>query len=346
MRDYAKVIGSLIARAEHPNTPPAEAEAAKIKAEELMREYHIAEEEALAVDPGSILPVTKVVILRSGSAPISEMSNRIFEVFSTIANHCGIRHHIRRTDDWGVEATLVGYEGDVRYAEFLWTASHLMFSTRIDPSWSPERSEDENIFLLRQSGVERRRIADQAWGNGNEAAARSKVQRIYLRECARRGEEPLATGLGFTTSTYRESYADSFLRTLSRRLRNARDAANSATGLPVHHGRQERIDEAFYAVFPNLRPDTRPVPVADTWVDPRTNCAKCAKAKSGACNDHSYMRARAWTAEDERRAWQRENGASARAGRGAGRMAAEGVNVTRGHTTENRLDRANGALEG
>jgi hypothetical protein len=342
MRDYAKLIGSLLAKAES-TIHEAEAASYRAKAEELMREYRVSEEEALAVDPGSVMPVSKVMLIRTGSSPESEMSGRIYDIFSLIANHCGVRHFMSRTEDYGIQATVVGYEGDVRYVEFLWTAAYLMFSTRIDPSWSADRSEEENIFLMRQSGIERRRIADAAWGNGNDAAARSKVQRIYLRECARRGEEPLASGLGFTTSTYRESYADSFVTTLHRRLREARDAANSTAGLPVHHGRQERVDEAFYTMFPRLRPDTSPV-VA--WVDPRTECAKCKKAKSGACNDHSYMRPRAWTQADERRAWTRTNGASAVAGRGAGRSAAEGVNVTRGHSTENRLDRANGALEG
>lgn len=344
-RDYAALIGSLLAKADS-TTHEAEAAAYRAKAESMMRDYRVSEEEALAVDPGSVLPISRVLIIRTGNAPASEMSGRIYEVFSLIANHCGVRHFMERTADWGMQATITGYEGDVRYVEFLWTAAYLMFSTRIDPSWSDDRSEAENIFLMRQSGIERRRIADAAWGNGTDAAARSKVQRIYLRECARRGEEPLATGLGFTTSTYRDSYADSFVTTLHYRLRAARDAANSTAGLPVHHGRQERVDEAFYARFPNLRPDTRPYRPGQASVDPRTECAKCAKAKSGACNDHSYLRPRAWTAADERKAWTRQHGASAVAGRGAGRSAAEGVNVTRGHTTENRLDQANSALEG
>lgn len=342
-RDYASLIRSLLALAEHPNTPVEEARQAQAKAEGLMREYRVSEEEALAVDPGSVLPITFKIVLRSAGQGGSELTSYVYDIFGLIARHCGVRFHINRLADWSTEATVVGYEGDVRYAEFLWTASYLMFSTRIDPTWSPNRSEDDNIFMLRQAGIPRGQIADMAWGNGKDAAARSKVQRIYVRECARRGETPLATGLGFQSSSYRTAYADSFVTTLSSRLRVARDAANSVAGLPVHHGRQERVDEAFYGVFPKLRPDTSPVPA---WVDPRTECPKCAKAKSGACNDHSYMRERAWTQADQRRQDTRLYGASARAGRGAGSTAAQGVNVQRGHTSENRLDRANGALEG
>lgn len=345
MFNYATKIQGLLAHANDEANSDATRASYRAKAEAMMREYRIAEEEALATDPGSVSPITAKIVLRPGNAGQGDLRYSYITIFDLIIRHVGIRSHEEYMGDGSVVATVVGYEGDVRYAEFLWTAAYLMFSTRIDPTWDASRSDDENIFLLRNAGVERRRIADMAWGNGDDAAARSKVQRVYIREAARRGEEVRAAGLGFDTRTYREAYANTFVTTLSYRLRTARDAADSVGGGLVLHGRSDRVDEAFYGLFPGLRPDTTPVPVT-VWVDPRTGCAKCAKAKTGACNDHSYMRPGTWTQADERRAWNREHGASAQAGKASGRQAAEGVQIQRTHTKAGRIDAANTALEG
>jgi hypothetical protein len=232
-----------------------------------------------------------------------------------------------------MKATVVGYEGDIRYTEFLWTAAHLMFATRIDPVWDESRTPEENIFFLRNAGIERRVIADKAWGNGNQASARSRVQRIYIREATRRGEDPRATGLGFDTATYRQAYADSFTATLARRLRIARDAANSVGGGLVLHGRSERVDEAFYGVFPAMRPSTEP---AKPYVCPDcTDNKVCKRCKP-----------RAWTKADEAAYQRRTNSTSARAGASSGQAAADGVVITRGHTTASRLDASGRAIEG
>lgn len=341
--DYAAKIQGLLAYADD-ETQPDEARANyRAKAEQLMRAYRIAEEDALATDPTSATPMTHTVLIKNAGQGNGDLNSSYSDIFRLITKHTGVRVNIAYTGDWGLMATVVGYEGDVRYTDFLWTAAYLMFSTRIDPTWDKTKTEDENIFLLRQSGIERRRIADMAWGNGEDAAARSKVQRIYKREAARRNEPVMAAGLGFSTATYRQAYADAFQMTLSRRLREARDAADSVGGSLVFYGRSARVDEAFYVAFPHLRPTNTP---AEPWVDPRTGCAKCAKAKSGACNDHFYMRPRNWTQADEARHQARTNSSSAQAGRASGRTAAEGVTIARGTDRAGRLDPSGTAIEG
>jgi hypothetical protein len=336
-RDYAAIIGSLLAKAESTEHD-AEAATYRAKAEEMMREYRVSEEEALAIDPAAVSPVSRKITVRQAGRGQGDLAGWYGAIFGLIARHTGVRYHVQVSDDWSHVATVVGYEGDVRYTEFLWTAAYLMFATRIDPTWDTNRSEDDNIFFLRDSGIERRKIADMAWGNGDDAAARSKVQRIYVREAARRNEPVRAAGLGFDASTYRGAYADGFQMKLASRLRAARDAADSVGGGVVLHGRSDRVDEAFYTLFPNLRPDTLPVVFGP---DPEP-CPKCAKAKSGACRDHPVY---TWTKADQARADRRTYSASARGGRESGAAAAEGVTIARGHDKANRLDRANGALE-
>lgn len=324
--DYAAKIQALLANANDESLPEAARATYRAKAEQFMDTYRIAEEEALASDEASSKPILRRVRVTTRDARLSVYYQATFTV---IARHCGVRH----TFAWdnGYVADVVGYEGDVRYAEFLWTSALLMFSTRIDPRWDDAVSEDENVWRLRNAGIQRRVIADRAWGNGSDAAARSKVQRIYVRECKARGEAIRAAGLGHQTDTYRQAYAQSFQETLSYRLREARDAADSVRGGLVLHGRSDRVDEAFYDYFPSLRP--RPATPAPSG--PGEPCPRCAKAKSGHCRDHpSYLP----TKSDLRR-WDRmANSPSAAAGQASGRDAAAGVIIQRGHTRPNRVD--------
>jgi len=336
MFNYAVKIQGLLATAESlSDTNPEAAANYRAKAEELMREYRIAEEEALAQDVAAVVPIKVEMLL----APVRGGLNRDWyrRIFSRIADHCGVRFVI----DWrngDMYASVVGYEGDVRYAQFLYTAAFLMFSTRIDPVWDHALPEAENIWRLRNAGIERRVIADSAWGSGagREAKNRSKVQRVYLKECALRGEQARAAGLGHQTSVYRDAYAESFVTTLGTRLRMAREATDTVGGGLVLHGRSDRVDEAFYGHFPHRRP----APTDVTPAEP-TPCGKCAKAKSGYCRDHRLM---AWTAADERRWQARTNSPSARAGQESGRVAAEGV-VIRGTEAASRLERGGHAIE-
>lgn len=307
----------------------------RTRAEDLMIKYRVAEEEALAVDATAITPTAHDIVLLSHP---SAMQHWYTSVFRAIAHHTGVRVHFRY-DSPGVTAQVVGYAGDVRYAEFLWTSALLMFSTRIDPRWDDTLPEAENIFRLRRAGLKRRVIADRAWGNGHDAAARTKVQRIYAAEAKRQGEEASASGLGFNAADYRDAYAGSFRDTLAYRLQAARDAADSVAGGVVLHGRRERVDEAFYALFPYYRP----TPTDDTPAAPAEPCKACAKAKSGHCRQHpaSYL------TKAERERWERRlYGASAQAGRAGGARAAEGVIISRGHTPAQRLDPSGHAIEG
>lgn len=333
--DYAIKIQGLLAKAERTDNDD-EASAYRAKAEELMRKYRIAEEQALAADATSSAPIKHEIVICHNIN--SDLYHWYGSVFASIAVHTGVRH-VTRWQGATIVATVVGYEGDIRYTEFLWTAAYLMFSTRIDPVWDASRTPEENIFLLRNAGIERRRIADLAWGNGTDAAARSKVQRIYIRECARRNEEARATGLSHQTNVYREAYARAFRDTLRRRLQDARDAADSVGGALALHGREDRVDEAFYGLFPTLRPSTDVVPAAA----PAAPCAACAKAKSGHCRQHPGL---SWTQADERRYQARYNSSSAYAGSASGTSAAEGVTIARGHQRANRLDESGRAIEG
>jgi hypothetical protein len=333
--NYAAKIQALLARAEHPHTPAPEAESCRARAARLMADYRIAEEDALATDPTSATPIERMIVLFTGFK-VWEMRDAMESAMRAICRHAEVRMVITGLNggtEAGVAAAVVGYEGDVRYAEYLWTSVLLQFSTRIDPVWDDTLPEAENIFRLRNAGHERRVIADRAWGfpSGKVPANRSKVQRIYVRECAARGVTPMAAGLGFQAELYRTAFAESFVQTLHDRLREARDAAAAMGGLPTLHGRSERVDEAFYTRYPHMRPETseeRAARVARLADMPTPEpCERCAKNPSGTCKAHPY---RGWTKAQEARYNRKHSSASAYAGSVQGDQAAREVRLARG----------------
>jgi hypothetical protein len=86
----------------------------------------------------------------------------------------------------------------------------------------------------------------------------------------------------------------------------------------VMHGRQERVTEAFYERFPHLRP--KPAVEGAKSAEVAQRCEKCAKAKSGVCNEHRIPVGRVARGRDP-------FSAAAMRGREAGAAAARHVNL-------------------
>lgn len=330
-QDFASKVRALLATAESYQAEGNAAAAATYfaKAEQIMNDYRISQADALAVDPTSAVPIEAEFVLYQG---YNGFQSDYMSAFRAVAVHADVRFITTSVQDGaGVKAIVIGFEGDVRYCEYLWTATLLQFVTQIDPVWDTSLTEAENVFRLRHAGIERKYIADRAWGAlaGKSAANRSKVQRIYLRECERRNVTPAAAGLGFQTDTYREAYARGFVQTLRDRLSNARDAAGTHRGLPALHGRTEALNEAFYTRFPR----TRPVTYTDEQLREMANapapapCAKCETNPSGTCRAHPY---KGWTKAMEERHARRYNSPSAYAGHDQGARAADAVDLVRG----------------
>lgn len=316
--------------ADRDTTPPGEATAAREKAEQLMRDYRIVEEQALAVDPHTLAPEIRTIeICRKGS----EFGSEYGQLFSDVARHVGVLARFVWTGSH-LSAQTVGYAFDLDVAELLFTAARLTFTEHLEPGVDPSLSEAENVYRLRRAGIPRNRVAYLIWGasTGSDGApAHGKVAKIYKTEAARRGEVAALSGRGISAPLYRASYASGFVARLRTRLWNARQGADKVGGAVTLAGRAERVAEAFYVAFPEYRPSTE---VAErTEPEP---CVPCARTKhaSGKCRDH-----RPWVATKADRArWERETeSVAARAGRGAGAAAADGVALD-GREPIRRLD--------
>lgn len=303
--DLAKMmskIQGLIAKAGDAGATEAEAALFREKAEELLRKYRLTEEELIAVDPTIAEPVKHELFLYDPTQ--TRLGQYYSWLVGMIARHHGVRAVITYPGARERRVALVGYEGDVRATEWVYSTAVLVFMARVDPSVDPALSDEDNCYNLRSAGMLRRAVAERVFGE-NTPAARSRVQRLYLSACAKRGEAPRVTG---TTNAkdYQEAYAEGFVAELDSRLRRASDAADSSGGALVLHGRSDRVDEALYRFFPELRPSTDPEPV-----------------------DTTPKKVRKPTKADLRRATRRYYGNAAVLGREAGRDAAGDVELDR-----------------
>ena len=291
-------IQKLINKADNTDNPH-EATLFRTHAEELLRKYRLQEEDLIAQDATAAEPIMHSFLMHSYSSRVGQGYR---DLASMIAFHTGCISVASYKGD-GVWMNFVGYEGDVRAAEIMYASAVLVFQARIDPKVNPSLSDEENCYVLRSAGLLRREVAIMVFGD-NTPALRSKVQRHYVAACKARNEQPQVEG-GVNAKDYRVAYADGFNNGLRRALWEARDAADSTGGALVLHGRAERVQEAVYRFFPNLRPSDEPA-VPEKDVKPYKP-----------------------TKKDQERVYRRYNSPAARAGNRAGRAAATEVELDR-----------------
>lgn len=329
-------IRALLDKAES-TTFEAEAATYRAKAEELMRKYQVEEEQLIAKDPQALLPTHQAMKVTDSR----EFGNQYFSMLWFIVEHMGakcraswvydpeLRHSV-------IQATLVGYESDMRMVEVLFTSARMAFSEHLEPTKDPTLTDQVNAYRMRRAGLERNKIARLLWGSAaDDGTAHGKVAALYKAECLDRGEKPALSGRGVNAALYRKEYAEAFVHRMWSRLKRARDAADRQGGLPQLAGREERVQEAFYTLFP----EERPMPTtASTEITERP--------KSKKARPHRITKA-------EMREYDRRNRPEARAARGAGSQAADTVKID-GSENANRLDegmgtwseRAHAELEG
>lgn len=306
-------VEGLLARADHPNTPTAEADSARAMAERIMIKYKIEQEDLIcrgeAVVNGLDILFKEVKVYRWDS-PYGNVYQSLMAYAISHTGCYGV--WTGRSIDGERVITIVGYEADIRYAEALFLSARLIFADRMEPKVDPNLSDEDNVYRLRSSGLERRVVADMmGWVKGG-----AKVTRLYKAACAKRGEEPVLTGQGMSVADYREGYAEAFKSEFWTRLWHARSAIEKemeGSGL-VLHGRKERILEAAYTRWPELRPST-----------------EVTKAETKPV-EYKYKP----PTKAELRAMERRNNRVARAGQSAGRRAASEVDVA-GQTPKRRL---------
>lgn len=318
-------VAALLANADDPATPPAAAETYRAKADALMFKYKI---DALTVPSvaGIARPVPvwrDLYICRAGS----EWRNFYYWLALAVVNrNTDLRHateYERNEEDGHLWLVLrvVGYESDVAYAQLLITTAVAEFGKRLEPKYDPSETLAQNALRMRRGGMERNRIAAVllgTWTTENEMKAKTrKVTGLIKEEAARIGEPHLVEevlGRRANMKTYRTSYAEGFYSTLASRIRTHVLASQQEEHGVVLASAAHAVEEAFYERYPSRRPKEAVASSVGTLKD----CGKCAKAKTGYCREHGWLRPRAGRAT----AWSA-------AGSRAGSHAARGVDLGR-----------------
>lgn len=287
-------VQGLLAQADHANTAPEEANTFRAKAEALMIKYRIDEATLASGTQGNGIDPTWHTFL---VCPVfSEFATHYRHIAKQAMDHLSVRGVFKTQkveNEYGSQvayvAECVGYDSDLRIAEALYTSMMLAFQQRLEPKYDPDLTQQENAYNMRSAGMEGWRIAQAIFGR-DDKSLRPKVRAMFRAEALRRGEDPsVLLGKGNSVKVFRTSYADGFAVTIGSRLQQMRLSRGEASGELVLANRSERVNEAFYERYPQYRPVSGSV---KQWVDPRHGCAKCAKAKSGYCRDHGYLRPR------------------------------------------------------
>jgi hypothetical protein len=145
-------VRKLLARAEHPATPPAEAQACSTKAAALMSRHVIDQALLEATRPEQSTPLTRVILL---PAPYSLPKAALLNVVAQPFGVCVAISPDRSSGD-GRRATMVGFAADLDTTELLFTSLLLQASTAMTKASRLQRRDDirafRRAFLLGYAG--------------------------------------------------------------------------------------------------------------------------------------------------------------------------------------------------
>lgn len=314
-----RIIQGLLNQADDSGATPEEQKAFRAQAEHLMREYRIEESEAIQRgEAPSLVPTSRLMFVSPFG---NQWYNEYWRMASYVVSHCGLRavaqnHFDPESGLWQHGMMLVGYDSDLSFAEMLFTSVRLGFAARMEPQFDPTKGDKDNVYRMRNAGMTRDAIAAaMGWLEGENkltpSAAADKASRLYGQACRDYGSEPRLLGKGTSMKVYKEQYARAFTDEIWYRLREARMGADTERGALVLASRKESVDEAFYEMFPHMRPSTAPVK------------AQPVKEETEAQRRRREAR---WERECQEEARKR-NSAAGQAGRAAGVTAAREVDL-------------------
>lgn len=259
----------LLALAADENASPSERELAAQNAENLMAQHMI--------DRMDLKPEEKTKAIKdswtinTGDAD-AEFRGAIRQLVVAILRHNNIRFYPKlewgKDDlghtDYDVEIwSIVGFPEDIAYAEAIWFRVFREFVNNVSPKWDRARSLGENAYNFTRAGYKWRAVWYLAYENGHDIAAPGSVEYIpsTLKREVRKymDENNLGEYEAHTQShkKYRNSFAQSFAGTISRRLSQMRAEAGKVTDKDrfalALRDTAEYVDEAFDEFFPDAK---------------------------------------------------------------------------------------------
>jgi hypothetical protein len=210
-------VRKLLARAEHPATPPAEAETCSEKAAALMSRYVIDQAMLDAATTGTKPVVRRIVLEAPYTMAKAVLLDRVAKAFR-VCVAIGADHGAGR------RCTLVGYAADLDMAELLFTSLLLQASSAMIAASQghPRVKAFRRSFLMGYADMIGHRLREVQRATEREAAAETPGTSIVLVDRAAQVEA---------------AFAEEFPH-----LRSLRTTVSSAGGLTAGHAAGARAD--------------------------------------------------------------------------------------------------------
>lgn len=268
-------VHKLIAVAEHDGTPVDEAQAARLMADKLMLDYAI--EQAMLDSTRPVSERTKPGTVEVPLVPDPELMGYVEYLVKQVALHCSCR--VRSYSNYNYEehvwyAKVYGFESDLRYFEILYTTLRLHMVGALRPGIDYSASIETNSYALHAAGYNWYDIAklfgwrEDKSGPGEPrlmyhnvntderrgwSTAIAQYKRAYMREVARRGEQPLHVSPS-GVKTFQRSAAEGYAYRIAQRLREVRERN------PISNALVQRVSDVD-KLFRDDNPDLfRPAP--------------------------------------------------------------------------------------
>ena len=253
-------VRALLALADHPGTPPAEADTAMEMANSLMSRHAIDEALARAAQSKSSRrsPQKRAIKLATDTGAGSGLMSALRTILHYIAetNRCKMVH-LRWSDD----PEIYGMSDDVEWVEMLYTQTFFTLVSKINPRWDSSLGYDENVYNHKVAGFKWKDINRIAMSNGEESRENKgyyhKMKAAYMRHAKKIGD----TNLVATQShkAYRESFVNAFKTRLIDRLiaqaeANKDEASESGAEIALRESLEDVLG-AMYADHPELSPE-------------------------------------------------------------------------------------------
>lgn len=265
-------VRALIERAEHPETPVAEAEACRAKADEIMEKYAIQEWQTAQATQTGLKPDKMKIDLGEADSPwLAETAM----LLSIVANYCRCQSvwmsgsgYVGYRQEY---AYVYGYPSDLRYVELLFTTVYLHMAGAIFGRPDPALTEGENIREFRNGGFNWNDIAG-AFGwqivsrNGSKTVYRNRstgeeklwgavvgrIKRLYAAEIKARGEEPFSLGRGGARNkAFRANSVNGYIVRIKQRLDEQAGRRGAGTEL-VLRDRSQNITAMVEEAHPDM----------------------------------------------------------------------------------------------
>lgn len=271
----AERIAKLFERADHPNTPEAEAAACREKAEQIMRENRISQAMLHLTDEQKRVFEQYVVPAKYGAVDWGKRHMVALIAFE----HAGCR--VKSL--YGAKEMLhvVGYPADVFYGKVLFERAIAELEETMDPQWQNNMTDEQNIFRLRNSG--------KTWGSVGYIFSQETEGPKYSDQAVKARYDKWVKHVGMEPmpqtrrhEAYRASLQESFVSTLRSRLEDLKKQAEGNEE-PGEYAvaivkDEDALREEFYTLFPEMRPKSAEEREA-FWSEHRARAAEEAKAE-------------------------------------------------------------------